>query len=85
MPTFEKLKPEQVVLGRGRSALIAREPYLRALREADAGRIMLDEGDSPDAVKRLLRRAAQDLGIKIRSSWEDDSRRSLVWRRTRSG
>ncbi len=81
MPRFKKLDPSEVIVGRG-PAKISREPYLKAIQGADAGSIELDDEDRPGTVKRLLREAARDLGIKIRSSWADDSQRVLVWKKS---
>lgn len=82
MPKFQKLNPKDVVLGRGRSALLERQPYAEALRIAEAGSITLEKGDDPGKVKRLLKLAAKDLGIRVRSSWEDSSQRVLLWKRS---
>jgi hypothetical protein len=81
MPRFKKLDPSEVVVGRG-PAKISREPYLKAIQSAEAGAIELDENDRPGTVKRLLREAAKDLGVKVRSSWADDSQRVLVWKKS---
>lgn len=82
MPKFQKLNPKDVVLGRGRSALLERQPYLEALRIAQAGSITLEKGDEPAKVKRLLKLAAKDLGIRVRSSWADATQRVLLWKRS---
>lgn len=84
MPKFQELDPKIVTLGRGRAGVVRREPYRRALRTAEAGRIELTDGDTPEQVKRDLRDAAREEGIRIRSSWEDDRRRALLWRRSGS-
>lgn len=81
MPRFKKLDPAEVVVGRG-PAKISREPYLKAIQSGEAGSIELDENDRPGTVKRLLREAAKDLGIKVRSSWADDTQRVLVWKKS---
>lgn len=81
MPKFQKLDPNQVVLGRGRSNALKRRPFADAIRAAQAGRIELDRDDDPAATKRLLRQASKETGIKVRSSWEDDSRSALLWKR----
>ena len=81
MPRFKKLDPAEVVVGRG-PAKISREPYLKAIQSGDAGSIELDDSDRPGTVKRLLREAAKDLGIKVRSSWADDTQRVLVWKKS---
>ena len=81
MPRFQKLDPNQVVLGRGRANALKRRPYVEAIKSAQAGRIELDKDDDPAATKRLLRQAYKEVGIKVRSSWEDDSKRALLWKR----
>lgn len=81
MPRFQRLDPNQVVLGRGRANALKRRPYVDAIKGAQAGRIELDKGDDPAATKRLLRQASKEVGIKVRSSWEDDSKRALLWKR----
>jgi hypothetical protein len=81
MPKFTKLDPNDVQIGRGRSALEARQPYRDALSGSDAGRIELDRGDVPSTVKRHLSLAAQDVGTKVRSSWEDKRQRVLFWKK----
>ena len=81
MPRFKELDASEVVVGRG-PAKISREPYFQAIQSAEAGAIELDEGDRPGTVKRLLREAARDLGIKVRSSWADESQRVLVWKKS---
>ena len=81
MPRFKQLDPAEVVVGRG-PAKISREPYLKAIQSAEAGSIELDRDDRPGTVKRLLREAARDLGVKIRSSWSDDTQSVLVWKKS---
>ena len=81
MPTFTKLEPKDVQIGRGRSAHEARQPYRAALEASDAGRIELGRGDVPSTVKRHLSLAAQDVGTKVRSSWEDSRQRVLLWKK----
>ena len=81
MPRFQRLDPNQVVLGRGRANALKRRPYVDAIKGAQAGRIELDKEDDPAATKRLLRQASKEVGIKVRSSWEDDSKRALLWKR----
>lgn len=81
MPKFQKLDPSQVVLGRGRANAMRRRPYIDALRAAQAGRIELESSDDPAVTKRLLRQASREAGIKVRSSWEDDTRQALLWKR----
>jgi len=81
MPKFSKLDPGQVVLGRGRANALKRRPFVDAIRASQAGRIVLEEGDEAAAVKRFLRSASKEVGIKVRSSWEDETRRVLLWKR----
>lgn len=81
MPRFKKLEPSEVVVGRG-PAKISREPYFKAIQSGEAGAIELDDGDRPGTVKRLLREAARDLGVKVRSSWADDTQNVLVWKKS---
>lgn len=81
MPRFQKLDATQVVLGRGRANAVKRRPFVDAIKASQAGRIELERGDDPAATKRLLRQASRDAGIKVRSSWEDDSHRALLWKR----
>ena len=82
MTKFRKLDPDTVHIGRGASAAEARALYVEALRDADAGRVELDEGEEPALAKRRLREAAKLLGIKVRSSWTDSSETVLIWKRT---
>ena len=81
MPKFTKLDPNDLQIGRGRSAHKARQPYRDALTSGDAGRIQLDRGDVASTVKRHLSLAAQDVGTKVRSSWEDPRQRVLLWKK----
>lgn len=81
MPRFQRLDPNQVVLGRGRANALKRRPYVEAIKGAQAGRIELDKDDDAAATKRLLRQASKEVGIKVRSSWEDDTKRALLWKR----
>ncbi len=81
MPRFKKLHPNDVVVGRG-PARISREPYIKALQASEAGSIELESDDRPGTVKRLLREAAKDLGVRVRSSWKDDSQQVLLWKRS---
>lgn len=72
------------MLGRGRSNALRRKPFVDAIKSADAGRIELDQDDDPVATKRLLRQASREVGVKVRSSWEDESQRALLWKRVGS-
>ncbi len=84
MAKFTKLSPRDVVLGRGRAARTAREPYLAAIRGGSAGQIDLEGGERPATVKRLLQEAAKEAGIRVRSSWSDEKQRALLWKRVGS-
>jgi hypothetical protein len=84
MPQFTKLDPAQVHVGRGRAAFEARRQFVEAIRAGDAGRIDLERGDRPATVKRLLQEAAKEAGSKVRSSWEDKSQKSLLWKKTKA-
>lgn len=57
-------------------------PYVRALKSWDAGKIELERGEDPTTVKRLLRQASRETGIRVRSSWEDSRQRALFWKKT---
>ena len=81
MPKFTKLVPNDVQIGRGRTAHEARRPYRDALTSGEAGRIELGRGDVPSTVKRHLSLAAQDVGTKVRSSWEEQRQRALLWKK----
>ena len=83
MPKFSKLDPNQVHIGRGRAAFEARKKYVDAVNAGDAGRVDLEPSDRPASVKRLLHEAAKEAGVKVRSSWTDQSQKSLIWKRTR--
>ncbi len=82
MPKFKTLDPNDVHVGRGKDAAAARVQFIRAIEGGDAGQIDLDPGDNPAAVKRRLREASKLLGIKVRSSWADESQQTLLWKRT---
>ncbi len=84
MPRFTKLNPDEVVVGRGRAAFEARKLYVEAVKAGDAGRIDLESGDRPAAVKRSLLEAAREAGVKVRSTWTDGSQKSLLWKRPHS-
>ena len=77
---FVALPASEVLVGRGRIAHLAREPYYEALRTSEAGRVELERGETLMTVKRLLQAASKELGIRIRSSAENDGR-ALVWKR----
>lgn len=83
MAKFTKMNPGDVIIGRGRAALLERQPFIEAIRSAQAGRIELERGDQPNRVRRLLRLAARDAGVGVRSSWEDSSQKALLWKRTK--
>ena len=81
MPKFTKLDPSDVRIGQGRSVAEARLPYTTAIKESDAGRIELERGEKPAAVKRLLQGAAKANGIRLRSSWDSKDQKALVWKK----
>ena len=84
MPKFTKMDPSKVHVGRGRTAFEARKKFVAAVNGGDAGRVDLERGDSPAAISRLLREAAKEAGVKVRSSWTDRSQKALVWKKTRA-
>ena len=81
MPKFTKLNPNDVSIGQGRSAYEARQPYRDALTGSAAGKIDLGRGEKATAVKHQLRLASKEVGIKVRSSWEDKQQRVLLWKK----
>ncbi len=81
MPRFKKLDPSEVVVGRG-LARISCEPYRKALQSGEAGAIDLEPGDRPGTVKRLLREAAKEMGLRVRSSWKDETQQTLLWKKS---
>ena len=82
MPKFTRMSAKEVQIGRGRIAAERRVPFIEALRAGDAGKIELERGDRSQVVKRVLAEASRETGIKVRSSWEDNGQRVLLWRRT---
>ena len=84
MPRFSKLDPRQVQIGRGRAAFDTRKKYLDAVKSSQAGSVDLEGSERPATVKRLLHEAAKEAGIKVRSSWTDNSQKTLIWKRTAS-
>lgn len=84
MPKFTKLNPAEVHVGRGRAAFEARKNFADAVKSGDAGRIDLDRADKPATVKRLLQEAAKEAGVKVRSTWIDQSQKTLIWKKTRA-
>ena len=84
MAKFTAMKPDEVLIGRQQAAAEARKPFVEALKGADAGKIELDRGEKPATVKRYLTEAAGQLGVRVRSSWEDPKQpRVLFWRKTK--
>ena len=81
MPTFTAMSPDEVLIGRARSAAVERAEYVEAIRASDAGKIDLARSENPTRVKRLLSEAAKEAGTKVRSSWEDKAKRALVWKK----
>lgn len=81
MPKFEVMKPEEVLVGRGRDAAEERKAYVEAIQASDAGKISLDRNDRPSIVKARLGQASREASIRIRSSWEDKQQSVLYWKR----
>ena len=81
MPKFARLNPKDVHIGRGRAAHEARQPYRDALTSGDAGRIELGRGEKASTVKTQLALASREVGVKVRSSWEDRRQRVLLWKK----
>ena len=81
MPRFTPMEPSEVLIGRARAAAEERAEYIEAVRASDAGKIELGRGENPTRVKRLLSEAAREAGTKVRSSWEDKNKRTLLWKR----
>mgnify|MGYP000846275486 CR=1 FL=1 len=77
---FTALDPASVVVGRGRLAMTARQPYRAAILDGQAGRIDLDRGESITTCHALLGAAARELGIPIRSS-KVEAERVIYWKR----
>ena len=51
MPTFTKVNPDDVAVGRGRAGAERRKPYIEALNAGDAGSVELERGEKPATVK----------------------------------
>lgn len=81
MPTFQKLDPKDVLIGKGRLAAGQRLLFIEALRAGNAGKIELERGDGSQIVKRRLTEASRETGIRVRASWDDKSQRVLLWKR----
>ena len=81
MPKFTKLDPKDVHVGRGGTAHEKRQPYRDALAGSDAGRIELGRAEKANAVKHQLRLASKEVGVRVRSSWEDKRQRVLLWKK----
>lgn len=81
MPKFTPMEPSEVLIGRARAAAEERAGYVEAINASNAGKIELARGESPTRAKRLLAEAAKQAGTKVRSSWEDKSRRVLLWKK----
>ena len=81
IPTFTKVNPDDVAVGRGRAGAERRKPYIAALKAGDAGSVELERGEKPATVKRLLQEAARQSNIRIRCSWTDGQQRMLVWKK----
>ena len=50
-------------------------------QQSAAGKIDLGRGEKATAVKHQLRLASKEVGIKVRSSWEDKQQRVLLWKK----
>lgn len=84
MPKFTTMDPNDVKLGRAREAAAAKEPYRAALQASDAGKIEIERAEKPATVKRYLAEAAHEIGVKVRSSWEDpEQQRVLLWKKSK--
>lgn len=82
MPRFTAMDPNEVRLGNARRAAEAKRPYVDALLQADAGKVEVERGEKPGTVKRYLAEAAREVGVRVRSSWEDPKQpRVLFWRK----
>ena len=81
MPKFRMMNPSQVHFGRARKTVDERQQYVDAIMKSDAGRISLEEGETPSRVKRLLTEAAKSQGVKVRSRFTDESQRVLIWKK----
>jgi hypothetical protein len=80
MPKFVELDAAAVSVGRGRGAAIQRQPFIDAVRTADAGRIDLLPGEQAGSVKRRLQEASKIVGKRVRSSFDVDAN-ALYWKR----
>ena len=78
------MKPSEVLIGRARAAAEERAQYVAAVKGSEAGKIELGRGENPAKVKRFLQEAAKEAGTKVRSSWEDNSQRVLLWKKVGS-
>ncbi|MDA1003154.1 MAG: hypothetical protein O3B31_07365 [Chloroflexi bacterium] len=84
MAKFTAMDPQDVKLGRARGAAAAKEPYRIALQASDAGKVELERAEKPATVKRYLAEAAQEIGVRVRSSWEDPKQqRVLLWKKSK--
>ncbi len=81
MPTFTKMRPAEVTLGRGRIAAARQQPFIDAIQDGQAGSIELAMNDKASRVKGDLRRASKRCGIRVRSSWADSTELVLLWKR----
>lgn len=82
MPTFTKRDPATILIGRARLRAERQAPFVEALRVTEAGRIELGTDENPNQIKRDLSDAASEVGVKIRSSWEDKDQKALLWKRS---
>lgn len=80
MAKFTTLPAEDVTVGRGRAAFMARAPYREAIADADAGKIELERGEKVTTVKRLLQDTAKELGVRLRSTYVEKEN-AILWKR----
>ena len=83
MPRFERMSVSEFVHPKAANARVDRQPYVDALKASDAGKIRLSTGDRASTIHKRTKDAANDLGIKVRLTWEDGkAQRVLMWRKS---
>ena len=83
MPRFERMSVSEFVHPKAANARVDRKLYVEALKASDAGRIKLSTEDKASTIHKRIKDAANDLGIKIRLTWEDGkAQRILMWRKS---
>lgn len=70
--------PRSIKVGRALRNLEAMEPYREVLTKYPAGQVVIEEGDDPKRVHRLVARAAKESGVKVRCSWNKE-KTILYW------